>query len=281
MRGSLLLFLSLAAWGKAPEWDQAHELYQRTDYAQALEILNKVPAKGASEWQLIGQCLFMEGDYKKAGDSFERALALAPRDSELHRWLGNTYGRRAETGSVFTAPGNARKARQYFEQAVELDPNNREAVANLFEYYLEAPGFLGGGIDKAEGLIRSIGKLSPTAALHAEAQLESKRKRYDVAEAQLLRAAQIAPQEVGRLIDLARFLADRGRLKESDERFREAARLAPNDPQLLFARAETYIEQKRNLADARQLLERYLASPLTPDDPSRENARALLSRAGK
>jgi hypothetical protein len=60
----------------------------------------------------------------------------------------------------------------------------------------------------------------------------------------------------------------------------EAAELAPNNPQFLFARAQTYIQQKRNLKDARQLLERYLASPLTPDDPPRENARALLSQAG-
>ena len=69
-------------------------------------------------------------------------------------------------------------------------------------------------------------------------------------------------------------------MKESDEKFAEAARLAPDSPQLLFARAETYIQQKRNLNDARRLLERYLSSPLTPDDPPREDARALLSKAG-
>jgi cytochrome c-type biogenesis protein CcmH/NrfG len=85
---------------------------------------------------------------------------------------------------------------------------------------------------------------------------------------------------VGRLIDLAKFLSDRGRVKESDEKFTEASRLAPDSAQLLFARAETYIRQKRNLNDARLLLERYLASPLTPDDPPREDARALLSKTG-
>ena len=37
----------------------------------------------------------------------------------------------------------------------QLDPNNREAVANLFEYYLEAPGFLGGGVEKAEAVIHA------------------------------------------------------------------------------------------------------------------------------
>jgi Flp pilus assembly protein TadD len=280
MRGTVFFLFALGLWARTPEWASARELYQRTEYAQALAVLDRVSTKDADDLQLVGQCHFMQGDYKQATEAFEKALALAPRSSELHRWLGNAYGRRAETGSVFTAPGNARKAHQYFEQAVELDPNNREAVANLFEYYLEAPGIMGGGMDKAESLVVRIATLDMPAGHHALAQLERKRKSYDAAEQQLRRAAELAPRQAGRQIDLAKFLSDRGRLKESDERFAEAARLAPNSPQFLFARAETYIQQKRNLNDARQLLERYLASPLTPDDPPREHARTLLTKTG-
>ena len=47
---------------------------------------------------------------------------------------------------------------------------------------------------------------------------------------------------------------------------------------LLYVRAESYIQQKRNLSDARKLLERYLSIPLTPEDPTREDARALLAK---
>lgn len=282
MRGLPVFWIALAVSvsAKTPDWDLAHELYQRTEYAQALSLLDRVPNKDTDTLQLIGQCHLMQGDYKQAGDAFEKALTLAPRSSELHRLLGSVYGRRAETGSVFTAPGNARKARQYFEQAVELDPNNREAAADLFEYYLEAPSMLGGGIDKAENLAKRIVTLDGPAGYHALAQLERKQKRYDAAEAELRRAIELAPRQVGRLIDLAKFLSDRGRVKESDEKFAEATHMAPNNPELLFARAETFIQQKRNLNDARQLLERYLASPLTPDDPPRQDARALLSQAG-
>jgi len=285
MRG-LIFFLTLVVSAgfvsaKTPEWDRAHELYQRTDYAQALAVLDRVPNKDVDTLQLIGECHFMQGDYKQAGDAFEKALVLAPRSSELHRLMGNVYGRRAETGSVFTAPGNAKKAHQYFEQAVELDPNNREAAANLFEYYLEAPGFLGGGLDKAQTMVAHLTRLDTPGGHHALAQLEGKRKNYAAAEEQLRRAIELAPHQAGRLVDLAKFLADRGRVKESDEKFAEAAHMAPNSPELLFARAETFIQQKRNLNDARELLERYLASPLTPDDPPRADARTLLSKTGQ
>ena len=196
MRGLCLFLFALAvsagfASAKTPDWDRAHELYQRTEYAQALSLLDRVPNKDADTLQLIGQCHLMQADYKQAGDAFEKALALAPRSSELHRLLGSVYGRRAETGSVFTAAGNARKARQYFEQAVELDPNNREAAADLFEYYLEAPSMLGGGIDKAENLAKRIVTLDAPAGYHALAQLERKQKRYDEAEAELRRAVEL------------------------------------------------------------------------------------------
>ncbi len=285
MRGLLAFLLTIAvsagsALAKTPAWERAHELYQRTEYSQALSVLDGIPNQDVDTLQLIGQCYFMQGEYKQAGEAFEKALALAPRSSELHRLLGNVYGRRAETGSMLTAPGNAKKARQYFEQAVELDPYNREAASNLFEYYLEAPSFLGGGIEKAQTLAKRIATLDMPAGHHALAQLEGKQKRYDAAEQQLRSTVALAPRQVGPLIDLAKFLSDRGRVKESDEKFEEAAHMAPNSPEVMFARAETYIQQKRNLADARQLLQRYLASPLTPDDPPREDARTLLSEAG-
>jgi hypothetical protein len=46
-----------------------------------------------------------------------------------------------------------------------------------------------------------------------------------------------------------------------------------------FARAQTYIQQKRNLDRAKDLLNRYLRSDLTPGDPPREQAEKLLQEA--
>jgi cytochrome c-type biogenesis protein CcmH/NrfG len=82
-------------------------------------------------------------------------------------------------------------------------------------------------------------------------------------------------------VDLARFYARRGRTEESDAAFAQASRLAPNDPEVWFARAKTYIEKNRNPAEARQLLDRYLAAGLTPDNPPRREARQLLDKLGR
>ncbi len=276
---SFLLLCTLLA-AKTPDWDRAVDLYHRTQYKQSLDILLPLAEKDAATFELIGQSYFMLGEYKKATEIFEKAVALEPRNAEYVHWLGRTYGRRAETGSPFTAPGYASKARQMFEKAYTLDPTNQEAVNDLFDFYLQAPGFLGGGLNKAEALAKHIASLDAAEGLYAQAQLDDKRKEYDQAEQHLRRAADLAPRQVGRVLDVAKYLSKRGRIKESEAMFEQAARMAPNNPKVMFERANTYIKDQRNLNEARQLLERYLQSPLTPDDPPREHAEALLKKLG-
>jgi tetratricopeptide (TPR) repeat protein len=167
-----------------------------------------------------------------------------------------------------------------FERAVAINPSNGEAVNDLFDFYLQAPGFLGGGLQKAEDLAAHIAKMDAAEGHYAQAQIEDKRKEYDSAEQHLRRAAELAPRQVGRVLDVAMYLAKRGRIKESEAMFDQAARMAPNSPKVLFDRANTYIREHRNLDQAKQLLERYLRSPLTPDDPPRERAEALLKKIG-
>lgn len=276
---STLLLCSLAA-AKSPEWEHARDLYHLTEYKQSLAVLVPLATKDADTLELIGQDYFMLGEYKKASEMLEKAVALEPGNAERVHWLGRAYGRRAETANPFAAPGYASKAREMFERAYALDPSNQEAVNDLFDFYLEAPGFLGGGLHKAETLAQHIAKLDAAEGHYALAQLNDKRKDYDAAERHLRRAAELAPRQVGRVLDLAKYLAKRGSLKESEAMFEKAARMAPNSPKVLFERASTYIKEQRNLDEARQLLERYLRSPLTPDDPPRVQAEALLKKAG-
>jgi tetratricopeptide (TPR) repeat protein len=113
---------------------------------------------------------------------------------------------------------------------------------------------------------------------YAEGLVADKRKEYDTAEQQFRRAAELAPRQVGRVLVLARYLGNHGHLKESDALFEQAARMAPNSPRVMFDRANSYIHQHRDLDEARRLLEKYLQAQLTPEDPPRERAEALLKK---
>jgi Flp pilus assembly protein TadD len=259
--------------------DQARQLYQLTDYAASLKILGAIQPKDGPVFELIGRNHYMQGEYKKATEILEKAAAADPANSDYELWLGRAFGRRAETASPFTAPPNANKARQHFEKAVQLNPRNMEALSDLLEYYLEAPGFMGGGLDKAAGVADRMASIDPVEGHCAQARLAEKKKEFGSAEQHLQRAAELAPHQASRLIDLARFLARQGRYRESDRSFSKAEKIAPNSPQLIYARADTYIEQGRNLAAARKLLQRYLEAQLTPDDPPRAAAEKLLKKA--
>src|SRR5262249_25010396 len=261
-----------------PEIDQARKLYQLTDFDGSLRVLRALPERGrdGTAWELMAKNYYGLGDYKKATESMEKALSLEPENSEFHLWMGRAYGRRAEPSSMITAPGYASKARQHFEKAAQLNPNNLEAQSDLFEYYLEAPGFLGGGQDKAAATAAAIARISPAEGHWAQAKIAEKHKEYSKAEQHLRRAIGVAPHQIGRFIDLARLLVKQGRIQEADQSIARAEQIAPNTPKVVFAKADLYIREKRNLDEARDLLKRYLSMTLTPDDPPRSQAEKLL-----
>src|SRR5450759_5214311 len=248
------------AWASGPDLDRARKLYNLTRFQQSLEVLQAGSNKDAAVYELMGRNYYGQGEFKKATEALEKAVALAPGNSGCHLWLGRAYGRRAETSSMITAPGLANKARQFFEKAVQLNPDNLEAQSDLLEYYLEAPGFLGGGFDKASATAAQIARISPAEGHWAQARLAEKRKEFPSAEAQLRRAFEIAPHQIGRLIDLARLFTKQGRYQEADLSLAKAEQIAPNSPKLMFAKADLYIKSKRNLNVAREILKRYLSS---------------------
>jgi len=283
VRGSAFLLLCAAAsvwapgvWAADPELDHARKLYNLTEFHESLKVLQAIPEKDAVVYGLMGQNYYGLADYKKATETLDKANALDPSSSEIHLWLGRAYGRRAETSNPFSAPGHATKARQHFERSAQLNPNNLEAQSDLFEYYLEAPGFLGGGLDKAAATARQMGSINPAEGYSAQAKLDEKRKEFDSAEAHLRRAIEVAPHQVGRFLDLARLLTKQGRYSEADQSIAKAVEIAPNSPKVIFGQAELYIKGKRNLDIARDLLKRYVNLTLTPEDPPRSQAERLL-----
>jgi tetratricopeptide (TPR) repeat protein len=276
-----MAFVLASAAGASPDVvSRANALYQRTEYQESLHALEKDPAPDAASYALTGKNYFMLGDYKRAIEFLEKAQAGCPSCSEYPLWLGRSWGRRAEGSVSPLAVVYATRTRQYFEKALALDPHNHEASNDLFDFYLNAPAILGGGIDKAEAAAKSIAKERPPEYEFEEARLAEKKNDYAGAESHLRRAIELAPHEAGRIVDLARFLAHRGRPEESDKAFERASSVAPGKPGIAFAQAKADIEPHRNPERARRLLKEYLQASLTPDDPPRKEAEKLLERAG-
>ena len=111
-----------------------------------------------------------------------------------------------------------------------------------------------------------------------QARLAEKQKDFPREESHLRKALEFAPSHLGRILDMAEFLARRARYDESEAMFERATKVAPESAELKFERAKTYIATGRNHQQAKKLLEEYLNSSLTPDDPPRSEAQALLKK---
>ena len=259
-----------------PDLSRAEEFYRRTEYGRAIEVVQSLDRRDAATYALLGKAYFMQGQFKEAVVNLEKAIAEHGQSSDYYDWLGKAYGRLAEHSSFVSALGYAKKTVRYFERAVELGPSNLEALSDVFEYYLDAPGMVGGGMDKAENVARRVSNLDEAEYHWMRARLAEKRKEHGAAEREYRLALAAAPDQVGRALDLAAFLSERGRFDESDAMFRAAAEKHSNEPKVLYARAAAYIQSKRNLDQVELLLKRYLELQITPEDPQRTEVTALL-----
>jgi tetratricopeptide (TPR) repeat protein len=229
-----------------------------------------------------GVAAFVREDYKAAEEAFEAALKRRLDSAEFHLWLGRAQGRRAERMAGLRAVAGlslARKVKSNFERAIELDPKHLAALRSLFDYYANAPGIVGGGHDKAEALIPRIAAVDPAQGLRAKASLHSHKGEWDAAEEAARKAVDLEPADIGHRLSLASLLARRGKVDESDRLFAQALAERPDDPAVWYSRADALVRAKREPAEARRLLERYLKTPLyAPDAEPHSDARKLLGR---
>ena len=248
--------------------------------AAVLALRLPAAAEDAEKLFSAGQQAYAAEDYERAVSWFEQAVQIQPSVSLYHLWLGRACGRRAERVFFTRAIGLAKRTGAAFQKAVELDGSSIEALNDLLDFYLQAPGMVGGGEEKAPPLAARLARLSPAEGHRAQSLMLANKKDWAGAEAELRRALDIEPSKPGRLLELASFLSERGRAAEADALFDRAAGLAPDSPEYLFARGRHLVESKRNPETARQLLEQYLQSPRRPDDPPPSQVKALLKKLG-
>lgn len=276
---AVLLLLVMAASGGVAE--EAADAVSRQQYQRAIQLLAAAGAKSADTALLLGRARYQMGDFGGAETAFEQAVAMAPESASARNWLGRAQGMRADQANAFSALGLARKARDSFEVAVKLDPRDLEAVGDLFSYYMSAPGFLGGGVEKARALAETIKSVSPADYAFFQAEIAEKDKDYKAAESHYLEARTRDPKHVGRWIDLAKFYTRRGMTAKAGEALAKAKEMAPGAARLLFDEANLLIQGGRNPAAARELLKRYRASALSDEDPPPFEVERLTQKLEK
>ncbi|HEX4681699.1 MAG TPA: tetratricopeptide repeat protein [Gemmatimonadaceae bacterium] len=154
----------------------------------------------------------------KSGDAvewFEKAIKANDRSSIHHLWLGNALGEQADHTNKIKLPFLARRVKGEFDKAVELDPSSVDARHGLIQFYSQAPGVMGGSMDKAKEQAREIGKLSPWRGHYETAQLLEREKDSAGAEREYTAAVAAAPDSNATYLYLASFLRRQKRYDEA------------------------------------------------------------------
>jgi tetratricopeptide (TPR) repeat protein len=216
----------------------------------------------AESFNLLCRAYFMMDEWDQALEACQRAVSLAPQNSMYQLWLGRVYGEKADHSSIFSAPGLAKQARSAFERAVQLDPSNWDARADLGEFYAEAPGIVGGGKDKARAQADALMAINPAMGHWVLARIAEKDKQPDVAEREY--RAEIAASHSGARawLDLAGFLRHEKRYDELKQALRTLNSSLLDRPEALLHAAQQLFRSDLDLPFAVGLLERYLKAPV-------------------
>ncbi len=230
---------------------------------------------------LLCRAYFSLGEWDHGISDCEKAVSLAPGNSQFHLWLGRIYGEKADKSGPFTAAGLARRVRNEFERAVQLSPNSVDARSDLAEFYLEASGIVGGGHDKAVQQANSLLALDPARAHWVNARMAEKRKDFTTAEKEYRAAIDASRGSASAWLNLGLFYRHRNRLDEMEQSLNHV-RSAPLDrPDALVDAADIFIRTQRNLPESVELLRTYLNSTTKVEQAPAFRVHYLLGTAAE
>ena len=231
-----------------------------------------------------GTRLYAAEEYRGAQESFQEAVRRDPENSRYNLWLGLALGRRAERMTGFrrlAAMSLAKRVKQSFERAVELDGSNLDALEALQGFHFRAPGMIGGSEAEARNIASRIQSVDNARGAAAWAACYEDAGEFERAAEHYAIARQLDPADTGHLVRHAAFLSRRGFHAESDELFDTAFDRDPDNPELWLGAAKAWIGSKRKALypRARRLLDRYLESPdREPNSDPASDVRRLLER---
>ena len=101
---------------------ESYNLFLRqSNFKEIIKVLTTALSKGNDFWEInynLGIAFLGDADPARAIQSFERALTLNPR----------SYKTNIQIGLAYQNVKNYQKAREYFNNAIGIDPTKQEAV---------------------------------------------------------------------------------------------------------------------------------------------------------
>ena len=263
---------------------QVNAALQSGQADKALALLKSLPqpAGGSAEaHNLRCRVLFTLEQFEAAKNECEQAVNLETQNSNYHLWLGRALGEVADHANFLSAYNLAKRARAEFEEAVELDPKNAEALADLGEFYSSAPGVVGGGTQKAANVALQLDHVDPARAHELRGAIARENNDLPEAEKELKQAVAASAHPAYQWMRLASFYRKTKHYAEMESAVQSGWAAAQRDSHsgvAMFNGASVLMKANRNAALAIKMLEAYLASPTATEEAPAFTARVWLAK---
>jgi tetratricopeptide (TPR) repeat protein len=251
----------------------------------AAEALVKAEPRSGEAWIALTRARIQSKKYEKAVEAGEKATELAPKSAQAHYWLGNALGSRIGEVGMIGKMSMAPDLRDAFEQAVKLDPTLTDARNALIEFYLQAPGAIGGGIDKARAQATAIGKYDRAGGLTAQTRIAMHEKNWAQAIKSAEAAVALKPDDARMRQQLIVLYQEAKRWPDAYTTVKKWIAESPDSNNAHYQLGRLAAESGQYLADGEAALRAYLKMPREAQDPPPKNAHyrlgQILAKAGR
>ena len=148
--------------------------FEQNDLSGAKQQFSQQLAKNTKDTEALhylARIAMRHDELDQAEDYIERAQAIAPDDAAIQFVAARIMGGQAQSASIFSAPGYAKKSLKAFKKAAELEPETLDYRKGLMSFYLQAPGFLGGDEKLALAEAAAIAELDELQGIIAMASI--------------------------------------------------------------------------------------------------------------
>lgn len=191
---------------------------------------------------LLSQIRNAFGDRESPLRLAEKAVALDGGTAKYHRQIAEVTGVMAQHAGLFQQLMLARRFRKEIDTALALDARDVQALRDLMEFYLLAPGIAGGDENKADVTAGRIGAIDASEGFQARARLAEFHKDGENMERWLCQAVEAQPEDYRARMALAAFylVPEHSNIARAAEQAQAAIAIDPGRVDAYAALAEVH-----------------------------------------
>jgi len=237
---------------------QARDLFETGSSPAAVTMLRPLADSSPAAATLLGRIAWQAGNYKEAARWLDVAIARDPQRVDAYVWRALTYVQEIETVSFIRKGSVAGRARSMLDKAVSIDPTNFAAREARTEYYMNAPGIAGGGMDKARAEAATAKRASPYRGALLVGRVEERAGNVAAAEAEYVALMASYPDSGGGREALTSLYQNRARWDDAFRIIDDRLRTHPADYGMLYQLGRAAALSGQRLEAGEAALRQYL-----------------------